>query len=52
MHYNLSMRLKDKVALIAGWTSGTSKAAAELFAAEGAHVAFTGRWVELGESLA
>ncbi|MEW6242648.1 MAG: SDR family NAD(P)-dependent oxidoreductase, partial [Chloroflexota bacterium] len=42
------MRLKDKVAIITGATSGIGKAAALLFADEGADLVLTGRRAELG----
>jgi NAD(P)-dependent dehydrogenase (short-subunit alcohol dehydrogenase family) len=45
------MRLRGKVALVAGSTRGTGRAIAEMFSREGAKVVITGRTVERGEAV-
>ncbi len=45
------MRLKDKAAIVTGATAGMGRAAAELFAKEGAKVVMCGRREELGQEI-
>ena len=45
------MRLKDKTAIITGATSGIGKAAAQLFAEQGASLVISGRRVERGKAV-
>ena len=47
----MSQRLKDKVCIITGATSGIGRASAELFAEEGGKVVFAGRRVEQGKEI-
>ena len=45
------MKLKDKVCIITGATSGMGKSIAEIFAKEGAQLILSGRDQQRGEAL-
>ena len=45
-------KLRNKVAVVTGATSGIGRACAELFAKEGASIVVVGRRKEVGEALA
>lgn len=47
----MSQRLKDRIAIVVGSTSGIGKAIAEAYAAEGAKVVVTGRRTEQGNAV-
>lgn len=47
----MSNKLKDRVAIVVGSTSGIGKAMAEAYAAEGAKVVITGRRKEIGDQI-